>query len=282
MAAEAGELWTLLERRAQRDRRHRHLPPPSVAAAHDSSPTTAPPTASPTGPPFRAMSVFVNLPATSAGAPAGAKVSVGSLRLTPVGCGVQRSSYSCTGYVWNGGAGGSNEATFSATPSGPVQPSPPGAATPTLVRVGRVGLLNGGALLPADAGAALVKANATLVAEPAASGWPVVRVPIGEFSVYWTPGSPSPPNEAGVFRLAQLPAPVTFALQDGSRYRFQLEGFRLQPQDRMATTVPWPARIASTPGRPEPPTAMGPSFSVYQPKGEQASVVDFVGSVARV
>lgn len=229
---------------------------------------------SPTGPPFRALSVFVNIP------PPATKPQIGSLRLTPVGCGAQRGSYSCVGFAWTGGAGaGANEVTFAAVPSPPVNP-PPAAAAPLLVRVGRVGLLNGGALLPADAGAALVRANATLVVEPASSSLPLQRVPLGEFSAYWTPGSPAPPNEAGVFRLAQVPAPVTFTV-DGQKYSFRLEGLRLQPQDRMAGTVPWPARVAPTPGQPAPAAGVGPALSIYQPRGEVASVVELVGAVSR-
>lgn len=232
--------------------------------------------ASPTGPPFRALTVYVNFPP----ALTTTKPAVGSIRYSPVGCGAPRNtSYPCSGFEWTGGAGGANSATFSPVPSGPV-PIPPPAAPPALVRVGRVGLLNSGALLPADAGAAVVKASATLVVEPASSALSPVRVPLGDFSAYWTPGNPSPPNEAGVFRLAQLPAAKTFSL-DGVKYSFQLQGLRLQPQDRMAGTVPWPARIASTPGQPEPPAAVGPSLSVYQPKGEVASVVELVGAVKR-
>jgi len=225
--------------------------------------------------PFKAASLFVNLP------PGAPPPQIGSVRPTPVGCGAARGSYSCTGFAWQGGAGGANEATFAAVPSGPV-PVGPSASAPALVRVARVGLLNGGALLPADAGAALVRANATLVVEPSSpAGAGPLRVPVGEFSAYWTPGSPAPPNEAGVFRLAKIPAPVTFALA-GATYSFRLEGMRLQPQDRMAGTVPWPARLAQTPGQPAPASGLGPSLSVYQPRGEQASVVELVGSIVRV
>lgn len=235
-------------------------------------------TASPTGPPFRAIAVYVNLPPASNTA----KPMVGSLRFTPIGCGAPRnSSFPCSGFGWSGGAGGDNEATFSAVPSGPVPISASAGAPPTLVRVARVGLLNSGALLPADAGAAVVQASATLVVEPASASLPAVRVPLGEFNAYWTPGNPSPPNEAGVFRISQLPQAKTFTV-DGVKYAFKLEGLRLQPQDRMAGTVPWPARIAPTPGQPEPPAAVGPALSVYQPRGKVASVVELVGSVAKV
>jgi hypothetical protein len=156
------------------------------------------------------------------------------------------------------------------------------AAPPVVVRVARVGLLNGGALLPADAGAAVVRAAATLVALPASTSLGPVRVPLGDLVAYWTPGSPAPPNEAGVFRLAQLPPAKTFEV-DGVKYAFKIEGMRLAPQDRMAGTVPWPARLAPTPGQPDPPApGVGPSLSVYQPKGEVASVVDLVGSIVKV
>lgn len=249
--------------------------PEGALSSHAPRNTTKHQTATPPGPPFRDLTVYLNLPPP-------AKPAVGSVRVLPSGCGAPRgTSFPCTGFAWTGGAGPApNEATFNAVPSGPVPVAAPGAP-PVVVRVARVGLLNGGALLPADAGAAVVKATATLVALPASTSLAPMRIPLGDLTAFWTPGSPAPPNEAGVFRLAQLPPAKTFEIE-GVKYSFELKGLRLAPQDKMAGTVPWPARIASTPGQPAPPSGMGPSLSVYQPKGEVASVVDLVGSIVKV
>lgn len=203
----------------------------------------------------------------------------GYFLLTPAGC----SGAACTGFrVSNAAdfASRTNVAVMTpASKAADVDPWNPGSYD-----LGSFQLTNGGFAVPADGGAALIPLSLSLtIATPESGKSTALTVP---FLVQWSPGSPAPPNNAGLFVLVtkaagSTPAPTrefSVGMTAGIDFKMQLEllGFVADPATGKDASVlgDW--------GSKQPPAAGQPGPRVYVKQGAGPQTVRLMGRISKI
>lgn len=219
----------------------------------------------------------LNVKALAAGTPAKAP-SGGFFQLTPAAC----SSAGCTGFRLSNSADFSsriNTATF--TPN-----SKTALVDPWNIKTYELGsfqLTNGDYAVPADGGAALVPMSVSVQVATQGSGKSTaVTIP---FQVMWSPGSPAPPNNAGLFVLVtkasgSIPAPTKqfeVGMIPGIDFKMQLDlvGFLADAEKGKDVTVlgDWGQQS---------PAAGQPGARAYVKRGSAAQTVKLMGRITKL
>lgn len=213
-------------------------------------------------------------------------LSVSSPAKAPVGGFSQLTPASCTGAACTGFRV-SNADNF-ATRTNTAAFSPPAKVmvdpwNPQTYDLGTFQLTNGGFMVPADAGAALFPVTMSVQVSTQGSGKSTsMSVP---FQVQWSPGSPAPPNNAGVFVLVTKATSTTaaptqqFSVAMTSTINFKMKldllGFVADATNGKDVTVlgDW--------GK-DPPAAGQPGPSVFVKPNAPAQTVKLVGRISKI
>jgi hypothetical protein len=149
--------------------------------------------------------------------------------------------------------------------------------------LGTFQLTNGGYMVPADGGAGVVPVSLSVQMATKGSG-KSTSITV-RFSVMWSPGSPAPPNNAGLFVLvtkvsASTPAPsqqLTIAMTPTIDFKMRLDllGFVADSSNGKDVTVlgDW--------GQ-QPPAAGEAGPRVYVKTGSPAQAVKLMGRITKV
>lgn len=201
----------------------------------------------------------------------------GNVQLTPSGC----TGSACTGFRVSNSADYSTR-TNTAVLAPVSKKAQVDVFNTQLYELGTLQLNNGGFAVPADGGAGLIPLTLNLQLATEGSGKSTsLSVP---FLVQWSPGSPAPPNNAGVFVLVTKPSGSTpapskqFAVAMTSEIDFELKldlvGFVPDANSKDVTVLgDW--------GQ-QPPAAGQPGPRVYVKQGAATQTVKLLGRISKL
>lgn len=202
----------------------------------------------------------------------------GSFQLTPSGC----TGAACTGFRVSNAVDFSSRTNVAAfTPSSKAVMVD--AFNPETYELGTFQLTNGGFAVPADGGAGLIPMSIAIKLSTEGSGKSTsLTVP---FSVQWSPGSPAPPNNAGVFVLvtrqsSSTPAPskqFQVAMTGTIDFDMKLDLLGFVAEANSAKDV----SVLGDWGQ-QPPAAGQPGPRVFVKQGAGAATVKLIGRIAKL